>query len=166
MAEAEEINHRKLIRPSLTAMKEQLGEERRRKAPQRKALQRNASQRNAPQRNAPHKNSSPRAKRSAPADHTNAESFYFLKQMQNQTPMVLVLTDGEEVHGTIEWYDRACVKIRRGGGANLLIYKDSIKYLYKAAETATPGPQETAPQEAAQSNGSAAAEAASTDHDQ
>ena len=166
MEEAEEINHRKLIRPSLTAMREQLAEEKRRKAAQRKAPQRNASQRNAPQRNLPHKNSSSRAKRSAPADHTNAESFYFVKQMQNQTPMVLVLTDGEEVHGTIEWYDRACVKVRRGDDANLLIYKDSIKYLYKAEEIPTPGPQETAPQEAAQSNGSAAGEAASTDNDQ
>ncbi len=161
MAEAEEINHRKLIRPSLTAMREQLAEEKQRKASQRKGPRRSASQRNPP-----HKNSSPRAKRSAPADHTNAESFYFVKQMQNQTPMVLVLTDGEEVHGTIEWYDRACVKIRRGGDANLLIYKDSIKYLYKAEETPTPGPQEPAPQEAAQSNGSAAGEAASTDNDQ
>ena len=159
MAEAEEINHRKLIRPSLTAMKEEL-EQKRRKTPQRNAPQRNASQRSAPPRNAPQrsgpprngpqKNAPPRGKRTNPADHTNAESFYFVKQMQNQTPMVLVLTDGEEVHGSIEWYDRSCLKIRRDDDANLLVYKESIKYLYKVEETARPGKQEeVASQEAA-----------------
>ena len=150
MTEAEEIHHRKLIRPSLTAMKEQRVEQKRRKPPQKNASQRNAAQRNGPPRNAPQKNGPPRGKRSTPADHTNAESFYFVKQMQNQTPMVLVLTDGEEVRGAIEWYDRACVKIRRDDDANLLVYKDSIKYLYKAEETAGPGLQEkAASQEAA-----------------
>ena len=169
MAETEEINHRKLIRPSLTAMKDQLEEKRRRKSPQRDAPQRNAphgnalprnepsrnasqrnsSQRNAPPRNARQKSGPPRGKRSTPADHTNAESFYFVKQMQNQTPMVLVLTDGEEVCGTIEWYDRSCLKIRRDDEVNLLVYKDSVKYLYKSEETAEPNPQEVSAQEAA-----------------
>jgi hypothetical protein len=30
----------------------------------------------------------------APQEQTNAESFYYLKQMQNKTPMVVVLDDG------------------------------------------------------------------------
>jgi len=29
--------------------------------------------------------------------------------MQSKTPMVIVLRDGEEVHGYIEWYDKHCI---------------------------------------------------------
>jgi sRNA-binding regulator protein Hfq len=74
------------------------------------------------------------AKKQVPPDTTNAENFYFVKQMQTKTPMVVVLRDGEVLHGTIEWYDKTCIKLTRDGDANLLVYKDFIKYLYKEAE--------------------------------
>jgi len=45
-------------------------------------------------------------KKIAPPEQTNAENFYYQKQMQARTPMVIVLRDGEEIHGIIEWYDR------------------------------------------------------------
>ena len=67
-----------------------------------------------------------------PPDQTNAENFYYLKQMQSKTPMVIVLRDGEELHGIIEWYDRASLKVNRIDGPNLLVYKANIKYMYKA----------------------------------
>jgi host factor-I protein len=70
----------------------------------------------------------------SPPEQTNAENFYYQKQMQSRTPMVLVLRDGEEVHGVIEWYDRACIKVNRSGGPNLMIYKPAIKYMYKEGE--------------------------------
>ena len=54
--------------------------------------------------------------------------------MQSKTPMVIVLTDGEEVHGCIEWYDKACIKVNRTGAPNVMIYKPSIKYMYKEGE--------------------------------
>ncbi len=74
-------------------------------------------------------------KKPAPPDQTNAENFYYQKQMQSRTPMVIVLRDGEEVHGIIEWYDRNCIKVNReDGGANLMIYKPAIKYMYKEGE--------------------------------
>ena len=41
-----------------------------------------------------------------------AELFYLQKQIQAQTPMVVVLEDGEEVEGCIEWYDRNSLKVR------------------------------------------------------
>ena len=69
-----------------------------------------------------------------PPEQTNAESFYYKKQMDNRTPMVLVLQDGEELHGVIEWYDRACIKLHRTGAPNLLVLKHNIKYLYKENE--------------------------------
>ena len=75
------------------------------------------------------------AKKFAPPEQTNAENFYYQKQMQSQTQMVIVLRDGEEVHGVIEWYDKSCIKVNRSGGdPNLLIYKPAIKYMYKESE--------------------------------
>jgi host factor-I protein len=71
------------------------------------------------------------AKRSAPPEQTNAEQFYFSKQMQGKTVMAVVLTDGERLEGVIEWYDRSCIKLNREGEPNLLLYKHCIKYIYK-----------------------------------
>jgi len=74
-------------------------------------------------------------RKAAPPEQTNAENFYYQKQMQSRTPMVIVLRDGEEIHGVIEWYDKACIKvIRDDGRPNLMIYKPSIKYMFKEEE--------------------------------
>ena len=74
-------------------------------------------------------------KKPAPPESTNAENFYYQKQMQTRTPMVIVLRDGEEIHGIIEWYDRNCLKVNRENGApNLMIYKPAIKYMFKEGE--------------------------------
>jgi sRNA-binding regulator protein Hfq len=74
----------------------------------------------------------PPAKKSTPPDQTNAEQFYYSKQMQGKTHMVVVLTDGEQLEGVIEWYDRECLKLNRNGAPNLLLFKHCIKYMYKA----------------------------------
>ncbi len=100
-----EPGNRKLIRPSLNELKEQMN----------------------PKRSSP--NSA--QKKAVPPEQTNAENFYYVKQMQSKTPMVIVLKDGELLHGIIEWYDRTCIKVNREEGPNLLIYKQNIKYLYK-----------------------------------
>ena len=93
--------NRKLIRPSFNEIKEQIAP---RRAPTKKPV---------------------------PPDQTNAENFYYVKQMQSKTPMVFVLRDGETLHGVIEWYDKSCLKINRTEGPNLLLYKPNIKYIYK-----------------------------------
>ena len=70
-----------------------------------------------------------------PPEQTHAENFYYQKQMQSRTPMVVVLQDGEQLHGVIEWYDRNCIKLTRAAGqSNLLIYKPAIKYMFKEGE--------------------------------
>ena len=51
--------------------------------------------------------------------------------MNSQIPMVVVLEDGEKLNGHIEWYDRSCLKVHRNDAPNLLVYKHTIKYLYK-----------------------------------
>ena len=100
MSNISEANNRKLIRPSLDAVKEKVQHQKRRPQPQRSTQQ--------------------KGKRATPPEHTSAENFYYLKQMQNETSMVLVLQDGEELRGVIEWYDKACLKLNRPEGRNLL----------------------------------------------
>ena len=75
-----------------------------------------------------------RTARPAPPEQTNAENFYYLKQMNSKTPMVIVMNDGEEIRGCIEWYDKTCLKLNRDGAPNLLIQKHWIKYLFKEEE--------------------------------
>jgi len=76
----------------------------------------------------------PPRRKQVPPDQTNAEAFYYLKQMNTRTAMVVVLKDGEELRGVIDWYDRNCIKVNRVGAPNLMVMKDCIKYMYKAEE--------------------------------
>jgi sRNA-binding regulator protein Hfq len=69
-----------------------------------------------------------------PPSETNAEIFYYKKQMDAHTVMVIVLKDGEEIEGTIEWYDRAALKVNRRGAPNILLLKHNIKYMFKAED--------------------------------
>jgi sRNA-binding regulator protein Hfq len=73
-------------------------------------------------------------KRVPPPTETNAEIFYYKKQIDAHTVMVIVLLDGEEIEGTIEWYDRGALKVNRKSAPNLLVLKRNIKYMYKADE--------------------------------
>jgi hypothetical protein len=73
-------------------------------------------------------------KRQPPPTETHAEIYYYKKQIDAHTQMVLVLLDGEEIEGTIEWYDRGALKINRRSAPNLLILKRNIKYMYKAED--------------------------------
>jgi len=117
-ADGEEFVSRKLIRPSLSSpppRTEPVSERRERL----ERTDRMAS--NGP-------------RRSIPPEQTHAENYYYQKQIQSKTPVVIVLKDGEQVQGLIEWYDRNCLKLSRNSGGNLLIYKPSIRYIYKAGE--------------------------------
>lgn len=90
----------------------------------------NEGQQRAPQQHAPVQVK----KRVPPPNETNAEIFYYKKQIDAHTPMVIVLMDNEEIEGTIEWYDRGALKVNRKGAPNLLVLKRNIKYIYKADE--------------------------------
>src|SRR6185436_11617142 len=76
----EDMSNRKLIRPSLAEIKDQLTVR-------------------------------PPRRRPSPNEQTNAENFYYTKQMQQKTPMVVVLQDGETIKGTIDWYDRNSIRL-------------------------------------------------------
>lgn len=73
-------------------------------------------------------------KRVPPPMETNAEIFYYKKQIDAHTPMVIVLLDGEEIEGTIEWYDKGALKVNRKSAPNLLLLKHNIKYMYKVED--------------------------------
>ncbi|MBZ0114938.1 MAG: RNA chaperone Hfq [Thermoanaerobaculia bacterium] len=73
-------------------------------------------------------------RKQSPPEQTNAEEFYYLKQMASKTPMIVVLLDGEELRGWIEWYDKGAIKLNRHEGPNLLIPKHNIRYMFKEEE--------------------------------
>ena len=108
--------NRKLIRPTLAEVRER-------------------AERDAQQRRSPQQQQSDQNRKRVPPEQTHAESFYYKKQMDNRTAMIIVLQDGEELHGSIEWYDKACIKLHRTEGPNLLVLKHNIKYMYKADES-------------------------------
>jgi host factor-I protein len=133
--------NRKLIRPDLTAIKEKIGRTPTVKTaadpPTVTALPAEAALAvGTPAANvasAPQGTGSSRRK-IAPPEQTNAESFYYLKQMQSKTPMVIELQDDEKLRGIIEWYDKHCLKINRIKEPNVVVPKHNIKYLYKQDE--------------------------------
>jgi len=73
-------------------------------------------------------------RKQAPPEQTYAENFYYLKQMTSKTIIVIIMEDGEEIRGIIEWYDKNCLKVNRLKEPNLLIMKSKIKYMYKQEE--------------------------------
>lgn len=79
---------------------------------------------------------SPRSvrRKQSPPEQTNAEEFYYLKQMSAHTPMVVVLDNGEELKGWIEWYDKGSIKLNRDKEPNLLVLKHNIRYMFKEEE--------------------------------
>jgi sRNA-binding regulator protein Hfq len=112
--------NRKLVRPNLAEIKERMANH---TPPAREGKKREGGNHHGHPRRRP-----------APPEITAAEAFYYLKQMNHKTPMVVILDDGEELRGHIEWYDRGCIKVHREDGPNLLLFKHSIKYLYKQEE--------------------------------
>ncbi|MGO9271932.1 MAG: Hfq-like protein [Terriglobia bacterium] len=117
--------NRKLIRPTLSEIQDQMG-----------------GQHGMPR------------KKPAPPEQTYAENFYYIKQMQARTPMVVVLETGENIKGVIEWYDKLCIKVHRSKEPNLLIMKSSIRYMYKQHEVKDENNRES--RESREGNGNAA----------
>jgi sRNA-binding regulator protein Hfq len=135
-SDRENFGNRKLIRPTLPRGENHGNHN---SAPMQMQERRERPERHERGDRMDHRNdrggAAPGGKKPTPPEQTNAENFYYQKQMQSRTPMVIVLRDGEEIHGMIEWYDRNCIKVNReSGGPNLMIYKPAIKYMYKEGE--------------------------------
>ena len=132
-SERENFANRKLIRPTLPRVENHNNHN---SAPMPMQERRERPERHdRPERSERPMGPAGAGKKQAPPEQTNAENFYYQKQMQSRTPMVIVLRDGEEVRGIIEWYDRNCLKVNRENGEpNLMIYKPAIKYMFKEGE--------------------------------
>jgi host factor-I protein len=125
--------NRKLIRTTLAEVKgkaREIPQPRERSNGSSRATN-DGAQARAPQQ---HASSVQVKKRVPPPNETNAEIFYYKKQIDAHTVMVIVLLDGEEIEGTIEWYDRGALKVNRKGAPNLLVLKRNVKYMFKADE--------------------------------
>lgn len=135
-SDRENFGNRKLIRPTLPRGENHGNHN---SAPMQMQERRERPERHDRGERMDHRNDrgsgAPGGKKPAPPEQTYAENFYYQKQMQSRTPMVIVLRDGEQIHGIIEWYDRNCIKVNReSGGPNLMIYKPAIKYMFKEGE--------------------------------
>jgi len=62
-------------------------------------------------------------------EQTLEEVRYLKRLIENATPVRVKMTDGEEVTGTIEYYDHSFIRLTREGAPNLFIFKHDIKYL-------------------------------------
>lgn len=127
------MSNRKLIRPNLKEIKSKMAAEKPSPSPSAKyGRQGPPGTGDQPLLNHPLLTTARR--KQAPPEQTYAESFYYLKQMTAKTVMVILMEDGEEVRGIIEWYDKNCLKVNRIKEPNLLIMKSKIKYMYKQDE--------------------------------
>ena len=117
--EKDEFVSRKLIRPTLPV-------------PEQHSESTNGASQSGERTRSERRERAPR--KSFVPEQTFAENFYFQKQLQTKTLLTLVLKNGETINGTVEWYDKNCVKLTRTGKPNLLLYKTAIRYIYKSAE--------------------------------
>ena len=62
-------------------------------------------------------------------EQTFEEAKYLKQLIEHATPVRVKMEDGEEVVGTIEYYDQSFIRLTRKGKPNLFIFKHDIKYL-------------------------------------
>ncbi len=68
-------------------------------------------------------------KSSRAPEQTFEEPKYLKQLIENSTPVRVKLISGEEVTGTVEYYDRSFIRFTRRGAPNLFIFKHDIKYI-------------------------------------
>jgi len=66
-------------------------------------------------------------------EHTFEEARYLKHLIENNTTVKVTMADGEEVSGTIEYYDQSFIRLTRKGAPNLFIFKQDIKYIQEVA---------------------------------
>ena len=69
------------------------------------------------------------SKSARPPEQTFQEAQYLKELIESATPVRVKMADGEEVTGTIEYYDQSFIRLTRDRLPNLFIYKHDIKYI-------------------------------------
>ena len=73
-----------------------------------------------------------KSKAARPAEQTFEEVKYLRHLIEKKIPVSVKLTDGEQVDGVVEYYDRRFIRITRTGAPNLFVFKHDIKYLFES----------------------------------
>jgi len=74
-----------------------------------------------------------KAKNSRPPEQTFEEIKYLKHLIDQKIPVVVKLSDDEEVRGVVEYYDQRFIRLTRTDAPNLFIFKHDIKYLYEVS---------------------------------
>ena len=61
-----------------------------------------------------------------------AEVFFYARQIDAHTPLLLKLRDGEELRGVLDWHDRHSLRLNLPEGGHLVVQKLAIAYICKA----------------------------------
>ena len=72
-----------------------------------------------------------RSKAARPLEQTFEEIKYLKRLIDGKVPVCVKMCDGEEVKGTVEYYDQRFIRLTRHGAPNLFIFKHDIQYLYE-----------------------------------
>lgn len=79
-------------------------------------------------------NTPQQSSKSARAPEQTFEEARYLKHLiENSTLVKVKMEDGEEVSGTIEYYDQSFIRLTRQGEPNLFIFKHDIKYIQEVS---------------------------------
>lgn len=82
-----------------------------------------------------------------PQTETGQEAIYLRMLSERQTPVVIQLRDGEQLHGWIEYFDDRMIRLTREGKPNLFIYKRQILTITEKTRRAAPRRDKDAPQD-------------------
>jgi sRNA-binding regulator protein Hfq len=74
-----------------------------------------------------------KAKNSRPPEQTFEEIKYLKHLIEQKIPVIVKLSDDEEVSGVVEYYDQRFIRLTRTDAPNLFIFKHDIKYLYEVS---------------------------------
>ncbi|MCI0352529.1 MAG: RNA chaperone Hfq [Acidobacteriales bacterium] len=70
--------------------------------------------------------------KAAPPDETGQEAAFLKHLCESHRDVTIKMVGGEEVSGSIEYYDRNMIRLTRNGAPNLFIFKHQIVYLKEA----------------------------------
>lgn len=84
------------------------------------------------------KNTQQRAPKAPPApkpvnyEETGMETAYLKELVDRETPVVVVLSSGEQLRGVVRYYDRDVFSLGpASGGPKLFLRKSGIRYMYE-----------------------------------
>ncbi|MFN0124553.1 MAG: hypothetical protein ACKV2V_28970 [Blastocatellia bacterium] len=72
--------------------------------------------------------------RSNDIENTGMEAAYLRELVEGEIPVVVVMRTGEELRGTVRYYDRDVFSLGRDEGPKLFLRKCSIRYMYEVEE--------------------------------